>query len=402
MTTPIVWAGEQAFRVVGTNLHEDTLRIRSNYDKAEDVYRLRLPTLCITYADMKFVNEIGGEQLRWPDSVIYGPQYFDPPVEINGQAEVERLTWIRGAHRVVIGPEETEIEWYAFQGVVIPRLRISENEPLEATLQVDNAIVHADRELLIDVAQYADGRNTGGLRVVKRHPDWREPPLRRPTYRLWARVLDFENHRPIVEARVALSRWDGDAPSPLADNGAFVPVEEAWTDGAGSIVRDERPADLLEAATLAMDGWRATAKVWRAQPDEPVNLLLTAARLKPTRYPARVRARTRTVYEAAYNLDPGDTLEWLAEAFRYRDVGELSGSNQVAALDPGAPIPLPGWYFVHAQPGDTLDDLAAAFSLDRGWPRTTGRHHRPDPLVPLDHEIVAIPGPDFTVGRTPA
>lgn len=402
MTTPIVWTGEQSFRVVGTNLHEDTLRIRSNYDRSEHVYRLRLPTLCITYANMKFVNDIGGPQLRWPDSAVYGPQYFDPPVEINGLTEVERLTWIRGAHRVVIGPKETEIEWYAFRGLVIPRLHISEQEPIEALLQVHNAVVEVEPQLLIDITQYADGRPIGGVRVVKRHPDWKEPKQEQPNYRLWVRVVDFENGQPLVEARVALFEWKGGTRSPRGDRGSFVLVEEAWTDGTGSVVRNPRPADILEGATLAMDGWRATARVWRAQANEPLNLLLRAAHLQATKYPREVPGARRKIYVAAYNLDPGDSLEWLAEAFRYKDVAELAAMSHASALDPGAPIPLPGWYFVHAQRGDTLEGLAKSFEIAQGWPRTTGRHHRPNPLVLLEHEIVAIPAPEFIREHTPA
>ncbi len=402
MATPIVWKGEQAFRVVGTGLHEDTLRIRSNYDKREDVYRLRLPTLCITYADMKFVNGIGGRQLRWPDSAAYGPKYFDPPIEITGGAEVERLTWIRGAHRVVIGPKETEIEWRAFQALVIPRLRISEKEPIEALLQVDNAVVEVEPPLLIDIAQYADGRQIGGVRVVKRHPYWHEPSQEQPNYRLWVRVVNFESRQPLVEAKLVLFRWKGETPSVGGSRGEFTPLEVAWTDGTGSVVRDPRPADVLEAVTLAMEGWRATAKVWRAQANEPVSLLMTAIRLKSAKYPKRVPGATRRIYAAVYNLDVGDTLEWLAKAFRYKDIAELADMNRIAAHRFGGRIPLPGWYFVHAQPGDTLNRIAEAFKLKRGWPRTTGRHYRPKASVLLEHEIVAIPAPEFVVGRTPA
>jgi len=115
-----------------------------------------------------------------------------------------------------------------------------------------------------------------------------------------------------------------------------------------------------------------------------------------------VPGATRKIYAAVYNLDAGDTLEWLAEVFGYKTVAELAAMNHTATLNPGAPIPLPGWYFVHAQAGDTLDGLAKAFELESGWPRTTGRHHRPNPSVLLQHEIVAIPAPGFIVGRTPA
>jgi hypothetical protein len=401
MTTPILWKGEQAFRVVGTGLHEDTLRVRSNYGKREDVYRLRLPTLCITYADMKFINAIGGRQLNWPDSAVYGAQYFDPPVDIVGLAEVERLTWIRGAHRVVIGPQETLVEWHAFREVVIPRLRIGEKEPAEALLQVDNAVVDVEPPLLIDISQHADGRSIGGVQVVKRHPEWREPTQEQAAYRLWIRVVDFANRQPLSKAKLALFRWKGKTPSIGGGKGTFELAEEAWTDATGSVVREPRPADVLEAATLAMPGWRATAKVWRAQANEPVNLLITAVRLKSAKYPAAVPGAERKIYAATYQLDSGESLESLAAAFRYRDVAEIIALNKTDVLDPGAPIRLPGWYFLHAQAGDTLDSIAAAFKLQRGWPRTTGRHYRPDPSLVIEHEIVAVPGPDFAAERKP-
>ncbi|MFO0576158.1 MAG: hypothetical protein U1A78_19315 [Polyangia bacterium] len=400
MATPITWRGGQTFRVAGTDLHEDTLRIRCSDKKRESVLRLRLPTLCITYADMKFINAIGGRQLRWPDSQVYGPKYFDPPIEIKGQAEVERLTWIRGAHRVVIGPKQTEIEWLALRGLVIPRLHISRKEPIEALLHVDSAVIDVGQQLQIDIAQYANGRPIGGVQVVKRHPDWREPPAERPRYRLWVRVVDAVSRRPLREAKVALFRWKG--PLPPASGGGFTRLEEPYTDGSGSVVRDPRPADeSLEAVTLAKPGWRATARVFRAMPNEPVSVLLSATQLKATKYPVPVPGASRTIYAAAYNLDPGDTLEQLAAAFRYKDVAELSAMNGVAVGALGGLIPLPGWYFVHAQAGDTLEHLAKEFNLSGRWPRTTGRHHRPEPSTLIEHEIVAIPAPDFAAGRTP-
>jgi LysM repeat protein len=345
---------------------------------------------------MKFINDIGGKQLRWPDSEVYGPRYFDPPVVINGLAEVERLTWIRGADRVTIGPKETVVEWRAFRGLVIPRLRVSEIKPIEAVLQVENAVVEVDPPLVIDVAQLADGRPIGGVRVVKRHPEWKEPHDKRPHYRLWLRVVDFDTGQPLKETKVALFRWKN------AGRGEFVLLEEAPTDGTGSVVRDPRAPDVLEAATLAMDGWRATAKVWRAQPNEPVSLLMTAAKLKSAKYPAQVPGSSRPIYGAVYTLDAGDTLEWVARTFRYKDVQELADMNRVPVEQLGSRMPLPGWYFVHAQAGETLDSVAAAFKLKPGWPRTVGRHHRPHPSVAIAHEIVAIPAPDFAAGRAPA
>ena len=111
---------------------------------------------------------------------------------------------------------------------------------------------------------------------------------------------------------------------------------------------------------------------------------------------------SRKVFAAAYRLEPGDTLEALAELFRYRGAEELAQLNRVEMLDPFASVALPGWFFIHARLGDTLDSLAEAFDVERGWPRAPGRRHRPDPRVPLEHEIVAVPGPEFAAGREPA
>lgn len=82
---------------------EDTLRVESNSREKERQFRLVLPTLCITYAKMDFANCIGGEKANYQASRSYGPAFFDPPVVINGAAEIERLTCIRGADRVVTG-----------------------------------------------------------------------------------------------------------------------------------------------------------------------------------------------------------------------------------------------------------------------------------------------------------
>jgi hypothetical protein len=124
----ITWQGSHNFKLNGCAVHEDTLRVKSNYQKSERNLTLTLPTLCITYADMKFQNQIGGEQKLYPDSAAYGPVYFDPPVVINGEKEVERLTYIRGAERLEIGPKETKIEFHAWNELVIPRLRLSKEK----------------------------------------------------------------------------------------------------------------------------------------------------------------------------------------------------------------------------------------------------------------------------------
>ena len=275
MPSPITWTGEQVVRIVGTGLHEDTLRIRpSGLKQRENRYRLRLPTLCITYADLKFANAIGGEQERWPASAAYGPQFFDPPVVI-GPADIERLTWIRGADRVTIGPKETEIEWFAFRELVVPRLRLSLTDPVEAAVEIINSVIDVGEELRLDLAQYANGRLIGGVQVAKRHPDWK-PPEEPPFYKLWIRVVDADRQQPFSDARLVLSHWDGKQ---------FTPLETPSTDAHGSVVRDERKPGELEAVTLAMDGWWAVPRVWRALPGQQLNVLLEAVRLEPAKYP---------------------------------------------------------------------------------------------------------------------
>lgn len=393
MPAPITWTGEQSFRMAGTDRHEDTLKIRSSYAKREHLYRLRLPTLSITYADMTFANAIGGVQKRWPDSAAYGPAFFDPPVVITGRDEVRRLTWIRGAHRVEIGPRETEVEWFSFEGLVVPRLRISQTKPVEALLKVDSVAVDVDPPLDIDMIQYADGRPLGGVRLTKRHPDWKEPE-EGSDYQLWVRVVDFVTGRPMAEAKLLLHRWNQRA-------GRFEPVEEAWTNADGSVHLAPRPSGSLEALTLATPGYRATARMWRAEPNQPVSIRMTASQLKQARYPDGGRRRLPVVYAASYALDPGDTFEWLAEWFRYRSVKELVQMIGSRGLDAGLPIPLPGWFFVHAEKGDSLEQIAELFDIPAKWPRTTGRHHRPGRSAVLAGEVVAVPSHEFVKRRLP-
>jgi hypothetical protein len=391
VSPPITWSGEQVVRIVGTGLHEDTLRIRRSdlKQQRENRYRLRLPTLCITYADLKFANAIGGEQERWPASAAYGPQFFDPAIVID-RADIERLTWIRGADRVTIGPKETEIEWFAFRDLVVPRLRLSVTDPIEAVVEVVNSVIDVGEELRVDLAQYANGRLIGGVQVAKRHPDWK-PPEEPRTYDLWIRVVDADRQQPLPEARLVLSRWD---------RKRFAPIEVTSTDGGGSLVRDGRTPGELEAVTVAMDGWWVAPRVWRALPGQQLNLLLNAVRLEQTRYPTDIAAR-RDVFAARYPFQHGDTLAAVADLFRYRDADEL---RELCGLDRAqvvTEVVLAGWYFTHSRDGDTLDSIAKDFGVPRGWPRAPGRFHRPDPRVPLEHEIVAVPGPDFVSSRKP-
>src|SRR5687768_8027324 len=171
----VMWGGDYPFRVNSVAVHEDTLRVTSNlvFNKEPQTLGLSLPTLCISYADAKFQNQIGGVQAGYPQSQAYGPAYFDPPVVINGSADVERLTYIRGAHRVTIGAKETLVEFRSDQRLVIPRLRLSKKDPTTCVVRVPAVPINPGEPLRVDVAQLADGRTVGGVRMEKHHPEYK-------------------------------------------------------------------------------------------------------------------------------------------------------------------------------------------------------------------------------------
>jgi hypothetical protein len=394
MASPITWKGEQWFKVVGTGLHEDTLRLRCNQGRQEATHRLVLPTLCITYADMKFANGIGGEQLRWPDSQVYGPTWFDPAVEIVGHDEVERLTWIRGAHRVVIGPKVTEIEWYDHQELVVPRLRLDTKEPIEALMQVQNVRIEQQVPMRVDVAQIADGRRIGGVSWEKQHPDYQPPRDRDGGYRLWIRVVDAATGGPLLRSRLALFHWKGDD-----ERGAFVPVETASADSTGSVLREDRPAGDLEAAVLAMPGWRAEARVWRALPGQPLTIVMHAHRLQRVDRPKGLGGAQRELYRAEASLGPGDATGQLASRFGYEGAAELEMLNRGTKEENADQVLLPGWVFLTAREGDTLRGLAHELQVDPGHIRVVSRRHRPDADGLLPHEVIAVPTPEFAASH---
>ena len=74
-------------------------------------------------------------QEDYPDSRIYGSRHFDPPVVLDGDEEIRKFTWIRGADQVEIGPTETIIRWQCHRPLIIPRLRIKAREKVEARPQ---------------------------------------------------------------------------------------------------------------------------------------------------------------------------------------------------------------------------------------------------------------------------
>ena len=103
-------------------------------------------------------------------------------------------------------------------------------------------------------------------------------------------------------------------------------------------------------------------------------------------------------YAATYRMDPGDTYEWLAEAFAYAGVEELAklnGLGDPSRLDGGADTLLPGWHFFYARRGDSLVKIDELFGLPPGWSRTVGRVHHPDGRLPYASETIAVPTAGF-------
>jgi hypothetical protein len=429
--TDFVWGGQEEFSLVGTGHDEDTLRIEASYKKSEKVLRLTLPTLCITYASMEFANAIGGTQDNYPASRSYGPRFFDPAVELVGSQPVEKFTWIRGAHRILIGSETTRIEWYMGRTLVIPRLRIDRQHPIAALLTIPDTPIAVSEGLIVDVSQYADGRQIGGIRFEKHHPQ--ERPRDEPhDYDLWIRVINGETMEPMPEVTLKLFRWDPGLTTPYG-SGGFRLVEQRRTDVNGALHAPGRPSDELEAVVVHLPGWRAVARCFRPLPGQRVRFHIrawkqsegvipytwkasdTLAGMAPlTSYtagdilqcnmladPADLMAGMRIglpCYEARYRLEPRDTLEWLAEAFAYSGIEELANLNGVgdpSELYDGRDIRLPGWYFLYARHGDSLEQIDEIFGLPLGWSPTVGRVHHPDPRLPYESETIAVPGEGF-------
>lgn len=385
MSDPITWTGKHEFLISGTERHEDTLRVRCRDQKQEWPLRLHLPTLCITYADMKFANAIGGRQEAYPDSTRYGPAFFDPPVEINGRQEVERLTWIRGAERVVIGRDETVVEFRAFRDLVVPRLRIRPDTPAAARLAAHNVLVRADREFAVDVSQLADGRPLGGISVRKRHPDYRPPDDRERPWSLWIKVIDGITGRPIPKARLRWLRW------PESGSEAPAEVDAPYTDEHGVYAAAGQPPGHKEALSLDAPGWRALPRCLRPLPGQPVHMVMRAWPLR--RATVRLADGTRlTCFHATYRMEPGDTFDWVAKTFGFRGAADLAEANGVRDLAVvSGDIALPGWYYLHAGAGDRLAGFDKRFGLRRGSARTVGRVHHPDPGAALPGEVIALP-----------
>lgn len=431
MPAAYAYTGSQEFKIVGSGRHEDTLRVESNSREKERQFRLVLPTLCITYARMQFANQVGGEQVNYPASRSYGPAHFDPPVVISGAAEIEKLTWIRGADRVVIGRDQTEIYWRPWRKLVVPRLRIDRDKPVTGQVKVENTPIPAGTELVITVKQFADGRHTGGVRIAKRHPDWKPPEIKE-IYDLWVRVVDGLTLRPLPEALVRVFRWDPKLPTPYG-TGGFRQTDRTRTDGWGAVRAPGRVAGQIEAVAASVPGAWTRARCFRPLPGQQVRLQVRAWPLQETAVPytwrptdnlRAVAALTGLSSGAALKrmglaresdlkagmrvklpgwtacvwLEPGETLAQLAKCFAYGSVKALvkaNGAADTAELEAAGKVLLPGWNFFYARKGDTLPEIDKLFGVPQGSSRLVGKVYRPDARLPLESEVIAVPTTRF-------
>lgn len=417
------WKGVYDFRLSGSGLHEDTLRIKSNARKQEQLLKLDLPTLCITYADAKFQDDIGGEQENYPASRAYGSDHFDPPVEIFGEQKIEMFTYIRGAHRVEIGPERTIIEFPSWKDLVIPRLRLDRIKPADARLHVPNTHIRVEKPLQITALQYADGRHVGGVRMEKRHPDWK-PSLEDERHSLWIRVIDGRSLQPLPKVIVDVLRW-----KEREKSGRFHLEDRIHTDEAGCIQVQDLPSGDLEAYVVRHPGWRSVVRcvrplagqnvrlhmrAWRLQREKvefvwedtdrldviaqragiSFDELVSINHLKPAKSPVSGRRINLPLYTASYQLEPWDNLDWVASAFGYlgkKELAEANGLKEAADLAHLQDIRLPDWRFLYATEGDTFKKIDRSFGLPAGSTIPVGRAFHPDPNAPYPGETVAVP-----------
>jgi hypothetical protein len=422
-----VWSGQQSFQLNASGLKEDTLRITPTFRQTEAQFTLRLPTLCITYADMHFQNAVGGLQANYPASRAYGPDHFDPPVEILGEDEIERLTYIRGAQRVEIGPEATRIDFVSWKELVIPRLRLDLKEPAQAVLAASNLPVQIDQPLSLLVRQFADGRHIGGLTIEVRHPEY-QPVEIKPQYDLAVRVIDARTLHALVEVLVEVWHWDPLEIGPFGP-GVFRLDGQHWTGGDGGIYAAGRPAGELQLVTARLSGWQVTPRVFRPLAGQLARMTLRAWKMQATEQrftwphglnleemgercgssgqailelnglaaPGALRPGLRIslpCFAGALHLDTWDTPLKIAERFRYDDPAVLAKANglgKLAEYDGSLALHLPGWHFFHAQPFDTLQTFDQLFNLPPGSCVAVGKAFRPHPGLLYAGEVVGVP-----------
>ena len=422
---PIKWKGEHGFFMSGTDHEDDTIRIPASHRKDEALYKLILPTLCITYADMKFSNDIGGAQLDYPDSIIYGGKYFDPPMVIAGDEEIERFTWIRGAEQVTIGPEKTVVEFRSWRDLEIPKLRIRPKAKIQSFLHISDVEISVTQPFVAKVLQYADGRHVGGIQVTKHHPNWKPDP-EGEEFDLFVRLIDGETRNAIPEAPVNLFTWN-------EEKGQFVPEATYYTNGMGIVdvqgLRCSRKK-LLEVGELP---WLPQAWRFRPLPDQKVKKFFRLWKHKKTTAPfvwrkgdsieliAKLSGSEKEDilklnniasesdlktgesikifhFQAHHHVEVGDTLESLAEYFSYRTVDELAKANGLddpKNIHPDQKLLLPGWMFFQAGEDDVFVKFGELFNLQKGWTRPARRVLHDNPERVYADEIIAVPTTDF-------
>jgi hypothetical protein len=421
------WNGKYDFRICGTDLHEDTLRIKCNYRKQEGMLKLVLPTLCITYADLKFQDSIGGVQKNYPASQAYGSAYFDPPVVISGGQDIEKFTYIRGANKVVIGSKETTIEFPSRSDLVIPRLRIDREKFANFNLHVPKTNIQVDVPLNITALQYADGRHIGGVKLEKRHPDWK-PEEGKKEYDLWVKVIDGRTLKPIPEAMVEILKWDPKLQTPYGTGGLKVD-KRIYTSGDGIVQAQSRPSNNLEALVIRHRGFRAVARCFKPLAGQNVRVHMRAwplqddtinykwkigddvseiaeltghtvselLRINNLKDPSVLKPGMQILlpcYTAMYNMEQWDNLDWLGKAFGYKDakgLAEVNGFKDMKQLSRAPALMLPGWKFFFAREKDTLEKIDSMFDLKKGSSITVGRVFHPDSRIPYPGETIAVP-----------
>jgi len=423
---PYSWIGEHSFEINGSGLHEDTLRIEQNYRKSERMLKLILPTLCITYADMAFQNAVGGLQKNYPGSAAYGPVHFDPPIVLTGN-DIEKFSYIRGAHRVEIGSQKTVIEFPCWEDLVIPRLRIDQSPGTPALLAVDTAQIELEKPLKIVVKQYADGRHVGGITVEARHPKYIEPELK-PIYDLWIRVIDGVTQDPLQEAIVELWRWDDSISTPYGP-GDFVLDGQHYTNSNGVVQLSNLPAQELQWYTVRMPGWRITPRYLKPLAKQSVRLHMHAWKMredtfrytwqkhddlddlaKLTHFDAQDILHKNQInsasklqpgmeitlpcYQGTYRPEGWEKLNEIAMRFGMKDTKALADANglrDIKEYDGAVDLKLPQWRFFHARAGDSLMAFDKQFSLPAGSALPVHRVYRPRAGALLPGEVVAMP-----------
>jgi hypothetical protein len=423
---PYVWSGKHNFEINGSGMHEDTLRIVQNYKKSEQMLKLVLPTLCITYADMTFQNAVGGLQKNYPGSKVYGPVHFDPPVVLEGD-DIGKYTYIRGAYRVEIRPDDTIIYFPSWKDLVIPRLRIDESSGTPGMIAVDNARIEMDKPLKILVKQYADGRHVGGITVESRHPNYIEPKVK-PVYDLWLRIIDGTTQKSLQETIVEIWHWDPNASTPHG-TGKFVLDKQYYTNGNGVVQLNDLPADGLKCYTVRLPGWRIAPRYLRPLAQQSVRLHMRAWKMHHDTFSYTWQAKddlddiaklthldtkdilkqnhitsasklkpgkeiTLPCYQGTYRPESWEKLHEVATRFGMKNTKELAKANglrDIKEYNGAVDLKLLQWRFLHARVEDSLMvfDKQFGFPVDSSIP--VHRIYRPRVGALLPGEVVALP-----------